>query len=448
MTDQVNTREIVLEMLLEVIDGDKYSHTVLNQCLRKHQTLSKQERAFTSHLFIGTVKRYLTLDYVINQYASLPVKKMKPFIRNLLRMSVYQLMYMEQIPVSAVCNEAVKLAKKRSFGKLSGFVNGILRTISRSLKEITYPDPVGTTAEYLEVVYSTPKWLVEELLAEYSYATVETMLAASLKEKETTIRCNMRLVAPKELKTMLEQEGVTVQESDYLPYAFQIKDYDYLEKLEPFRKGCFTVQDVSSMLVCEVAGITEQDFLIDVCAAPGGKALHAAQTADQVLARDLTEYKIKLIEENRIRMGFQNVTAQVWDATVPDESLVGRADVVIADLPCSGLGVLGKKADLKYKLTQNQHKELIELQRLILDKVEKYVKPGGILIYSTCTIYRGENEENRSWFLEHYPYSPEAIDSRLPELLHTETTKEGYLQLLQGIQNTDGFFIAKFRKQS
>ncbi len=448
MTDPWNTREIVLDMLLEVIEGGKFSHTVLNQYLRKHQALSKQDRAFISYIFTGTVKSYLTLDYVINSYASLPVKKMKPFIRNLLRMSVYQLMYMEQVPVSAVCNEAVKLAKKRSFTKLSGFVNGILRTIARNKEAIVYPDPVTSPTDFLEIAYSTPKWLVEELLKTYSYTEVESMLAATLKEKETTIRCNTRRATPEELRALLLQEGVSVTESDYLPYAFVIRDYDFLEKLDTFHKGYFTVQDVSSMLVCEVAGVNKEDFVIDVCAAPGGKALHAAQTAGKVLARDLTEYKIKLIEENISRMGFTNVTAQVWDATVPDESLAGQADVVIADLPCSGLGVFGKKADLKYKLTQSQHKELVELQRVILDKAEKYVKPGGVLIYSTCTVLRGENEGNRNWFLQNYSYMPESLDPRLPEVLHSQTTKEGYLQLLQGVHNTDGFFIAKFRKKS
>ncbi len=447
MTDQINTRELVLNMLLEVIEGDKFSHTVLNQCLRKHQALSKQERAFISHLFIGTVKRYLTLDYIIDSYASLPVKRMKPFIRNLLRMSVYQLLYMNQIPVSAICNEAVMLAKKRSFASLSGFVNGILRNIARNSHDITYPDPVAAPTDFLTTVYSIPKWLVEELLTVYPYATVEAMLAATLKEKETTIRCNTKLVAPKELQSLLEQEGVRVTPSIYLPYAFQIENYDYLEKLDTFRKGYFTIQDVSSMLVCEVAKFSEEDFVVDVCAAPGGKALHAAQTARRVLARDLTDYKIKLIEENISRMGFTNVTVQVWDATVADEGLEGLADVVIADLPCSGLGVIGKKADLKYKLTQSQHKELVALQRVILDKAEKYVKPGGILIYSTCTVLRGENEENRDWFLKHYPYIPESLDPQLPQLLHTETSRNGYLQLVQGVHNMDGFFIAKFRKK-
>jgi 16S rRNA (cytosine967-C5)-methyltransferase len=279
---------------------------------------------------------------------------MKPLIRNLLRMSVYQIMYMDQVPVSAVCNEAVKLAKKRGFTKLSGFVNGVLRNIARSTGSIQYPDKQKDLVVYLEVTYSFPKWLVTELLKQYDFDTVEKMMEATLKEKETTIRCNTKKATPMQLKQQLESEGVIIEESEYLNYAFKIKDYDYIEKLETFRQGLFTVQDVSSMLVCDAAGIKENDFVVDVCAAPGGKALHAAQKAKLVSARDLTEYKVKLIDENIIRMGFDNVESKVWDATNLDEEVINRADIVICDLPCSGLGVIGKKIDIKYKLTQNQ----------------------------------------------------------------------------------------------
>jgi 16S rRNA (cytosine967-C5)-methyltransferase len=447
VTNQTDTREIVLDMLLEVLEGDKYSHTVLNQTLKKYQQLEKQERAFIARIFQGTVKRCLTLDYIIDQHASLPVRKMKPLIRNLLRMSVYQLMYMDQVPVSAVCNEAVKLAKKRSFTKLSGFVNAILRGIARAGKDIVFPDPNSSPVDYLMVVSSTPKWLVEELLSQYPYSTVETMLTASLNEKETTIRCNKTKLTPEELKRKLVQEGVTVEASEYLDYAFKIRDYDYLDKLEAFRDGLFAIQDVSSMLVNEAADIHPDDYVIDVCSAPGGKALHAAEKAGKVSARDLTEYKTKLIMDNIKRLGNTNVEVKVWDATVLDQDSMEAADVVIADLPCSGLGVLGKKSDIKYKLTQNQHKELIELQRIILDKVSKYVKKGGILIFSTCTVYQGENMGNRSWFLENYDFQAESLDQYLPKTLCSQTTKDGYLQLIQGIHNTDGFFIARFRKK-
>ncbi len=444
---QSNTREIVLEMLLEVVEGNKYSHTVLNQTLKRHQQLEKQERAFISRLFHGTVKHYLTLDYIINLHASLPVARMKPLIRNLLRLSVYQIIYMEAVPIPAVCNEAVNLAKKRGFTKLSGFVNAVLRNIARNKEDINYPDPVRSPEAYLEITYSTPAWLVSELLSQYPFGTVEAMLAASLKEKETTVRCNLTKLSPGELKTMLEQEGVTVEDSKYLGYAFTLRDYDYLEKLESFCSGCFTVQDVSSMLVGEVSGVKAEDYVVDVCSAPGGKALHIAQTAGRVSARDLTEYKINLIRENINRLGADNVETKVWDATVLDTELLARADLVIADLPCSGLGVLGKKSDIKYKLTQNQHKELVELQRIILDKAQQYVKTGGCLIFSTCTVNKEENLGNREWFLQNYEFEAVGFNELLPEQLQCETAEKGYLQMIQGIHNTDGFFISKYRKK-
>lgn len=448
MTVKKDAREIVLDMLLEVIEQDKYSHTVLNHTLKSCQQLEKQERAFISRLFTGTVKTYLTLDYIIDQFSTLPVKRMKPLIRNLLRLGAYQILYMDQIPDSAACNEAVKLAKKRGFTKLSGFVNGILRSLVRNRDAIRFPDKREQPQEYLSVVYSCPKWLVCQLLRQYTFDETERMLAASLKEKETTIRCNTKRISTEELKRVLQKEGMTVENSEYLDYAFKIKDYDYLEKHPSFIQGFFTVQDVSSMLVCEAAGISQDSYVIDVCAAPGGKALHAAEKAYKVSARDLTDYKVSLINESIRRLGLTNVETKVWDAAVTDKEAIKAADVVIADLPCSGLGVLGKKSDIKYKLTQKQQNDLVLLQRRILGVVQEYVKEGGVLIYSTCTVNKQENQENREWFLEHFDFQAESLDGCLPKQLQSKTTKDGYLQLLQGIHDTDGFFIAKFRRKT
>ncbi len=447
MTKERNGREIVLDMLLQVIDGEEFSHRVLGRALKNYQDRNKQERAFISRLFTGSVKHYLTLDYIIEQFSSLPVRKMKPLIRNLLRLSVYQLIYMESIPASAICNEAVKLTKKRGFSNLSGFVNGNLRSIARMKDTIKYPDKAKDIDEYLHIRYSTPKWLVTMLLDQYTTEQVEAMLEASLKEKEITIRCNRIKTTPKELEDILIGEGIRVMAHPYLEEAFVICDIDYLEGYKSFNDGLFTVQDVSSMLVSEASGAGKEDFVVDVCAAPGGKALHIAERAERVSARDLTEYKIKLINENILRMGANNIETKVWDATVTDSDIINKADVVIADLPCSGLGVIGKKYDIKYKLTQNQQKELVELQRIILKVVSEYVKPGGILIYSTCTVNRQENIENMEWFLANHDFTADSLDSYLPDILHSDTSRVGYLQLLQGIHPTDGFFICRMRKR-
>lgn len=446
-TDQKNEREIVLDMLLKVIEGDEFSHTVLSNTLRQYQVRSKHERAFISRLFAGTIKHYITLDYIIEQFSTVPVRKMKPVIRNLLRLSVYQLKFMDKIPASAVCNEAVKLAKKRGFGGLSGFVNANLRNITRQ-KEVQYPDKAKNFNKYVSIRYSVPQWLADMIISQYGPDQAETMFEASLREKDITIRCNRMKTTPDELSKLLKDEGITVTEHPYLKEAFIIKDFDHLEGLDAFKSGLFTIQDVSSMLVSEVAGAQKSDFVIDVCAAPGGKTLHIAEKAGQVSARDLTEYKVGLIDENIRRMGLNNIETKVWDALVTDSDVVERADIVIADLPCSGLGVLGKKYDIKYKLTQNQQKDLVILQRKIMDVVCKYVKPGGVLIYSTCTVNKEENINNMKWFMEnHDEFLAESLNDYLPKELHSDTTKNGYLQLLQGIHPTDGFFICKLRKR-
>ena len=448
MTTNNKGREIVLDMLLQVIEGEEFAHRVLRRTLKAHQDKPKQERAFITRLFVGTMKHYLTLDYIIEQFSSLPVKKMKPFIRNLLRMSVYQLMYMDSIPDSAVCNEAVKLAKKRGFGKLSGFVNGNLRNIARARADIHYPDKDTDLNRYLSISYSVPSWLVTMLLEQYKPQEVEKILEASLRENEITIRCNCIKTTPDKLEELLIGEGVTVIRHPYLKEAFIIKDFDYLEGFSTFRDGLFIIQDVSSMLVSVVANAKEDDFVVDVCAAPGGKALHIAEKCKKVSARDLTEYKINLINENIRRMGIENIHTKVWDANITDPEILGKADIVIADLPCSGLGVLGKKYDIKYKMTEKQQDDLVKLQRNILHVVSEYVKPGGILIYSTCTINHKENIGNMEWFLDNHNFKPDSLNNYLPAQLHSDTSKAGYLQLLQGIHPTDGFFICRMRKES
>ena len=443
---KINEREIVLDMLLEIIEAGKFSHTVLNQTLSRYQDLKKQERSFITRLVTGTVERYITLDYRINAVASLPVNKMKPLIRNLLRLSVYQLIYMDNIPDSAVCNEAVKLAKKRKFVKLSGFVNAILREIIRTKENFKLPDKDKNPVLYLSVAYSTPEWLVKSLLDQYDMDTVEKILSASLEISKTSIRCNLAKVSPSQLKKELIHEGISVYDSEYLDYSFYISDYDHLEGIDAFRQGHFVVQDISSQLVSHVAGIKNDDYVIDVCAAPGGKALHASLSANHVLARDLSEYKVDLINDNIKRLDVTNVETQVWDATVLDSSLMGKADLVIADLPCSGIGVMGKKVDIKYKMTHFQQIELVELQRKILTIVQNYVKPGGTLIYSTCTINNDENLANMNWFLQNFDFEAVSLDSHLPEGLRNQDTSRGYIQLLQGVHGTDGFFIGKMKK--
>ncbi|MBP3462325.1 MAG: 16S rRNA (cytosine(967)-C(5))-methyltransferase RsmB, partial [Tyzzerella sp.] len=427
------TRELVLGVLLEVTRDGEYSHISLRNVLTKYQYLDKRDRAFITRVVEGTLEHMIEIDYIINQFSKVKVNKMKPVIRNILRSTVYQLKYMDSVPNSAACNEAVKLATKKGFASLKGFVNGVLRNIERNLDNITYPDEANLL-EYLSVEYSMPEWILQKWLAQYDRATVETMLADFQMERPTTIRVNRNVMTKNELIESLENQGVHVENHPYLSDALWITSYDYLADLDSFQKGAFHVQDISSMLVAHLANPQEGDTVIDVCAAPGGKSLHMAELlrgTGHVEARDLTDYKVNLIRENIERSGMKNIEAVCQDATVFDEESVEKADIVVADLPCSGLGVLGKKTDLKYKMTEQTQKDLVALQREILSKVKSYVKPGGTLIYSTCTIHEAENMGNVDWFLaENKEFELASVKEDLCEELSRNVVNEGCLQLL------------------
>ncbi|MCI8557279.1 MAG: 16S rRNA (cytosine(967)-C(5))-methyltransferase RsmB [Lachnospiraceae bacterium] len=448
MTEAPDCRELALGILMEVTRQEEYSHIAIRNVLEKYQYLGKQERAFLTRLTEGTLEWMIHLDYIINQFSSVKINKMKPVIRNLLRMSVYQLKFMDSVPASAVCNEAVKLAGRKGFKNLKGFVNGVLRNIARNLLRISYPNQTDTSS-YLSVMYSMPEWILEDWLTVYGAETTERMLRAFLEKEPLSIRPNLEKISPEELQSRLEQQGIKASKALWPDYALRIEHYNYLGAIPEFRMGLFQVQDVSSMLAVEAAAPKEGDVCIDVCAAPGGKSLHLAEKlhgTGRVEARDLTEYKADLIRQNGERSGVKNLWIRQWDACICHEESLGAADVVLADLPCSGLGVLGKKTDLKYRMTREQQEELALLQRQILGVVQAYVKPGGTLIYSTCTINPQENEENADWFLKHFPFEAVPLKDCLPKEVINEEALKGRIQLLPGIHGCDGFFIAKFRR--
>ncbi len=449
MAEKINEREIVLDLLLDMEKNNSYTHLLLRTVLKKYQFIDKKSRAFITKLLEGTTENRIRLDYILDQFSKTKMKKCRPLVRNLLRMSVYQICYLDHIPDSAVCNEAVRLAKKRGFSSLSGFINGVLRNISRNKESISFPDEKENPVFALSIRYSMPEWIIKMWLLEYSYDTVEKMLASTLEERGTVVRVNEQRTTREDLKEQLKKE-MEVEDGVYLSSALILRQYDYLQKSQAFLDGKFQVQDESSMLVSIIANPKRDDFIIDVCAAPGGKSLHMAELLEEtgrVLARDLTEEKVELIEENRERMGYQNIETEVFDALVLDKSLIGKADIVIADLPCSGLGVMAKKNDLKYRMTRETISELAALQREILEVVSQYVKPGGTLIYSTCTVTREENIENYRWIEERLGFLPNDFSLRLPDKLRAETAREGYLQLLPGIHSCDGFFISSFQKR-
>ena len=409
MTNTINEREIALDVLMEINEREQYIHVLLNDALRKYQYLEKNERAFITRLVKGTMERRMTLDYVINQVSSVRVNKMKPLIRNLMRMSVYQMMYMEQVPVSAVCNEAVKLAKKRHFTNLSGFVNGVLRNISRQLPAMELPDDYS-------VRYSVPQELADMLKASYGEETMKLILESFLKDSKVSAVVNTIKITRTELMERLTAQGIEVTDAPYVENAFIMSDYNYLEEIPEFIDGMFQIQDISSMLAGMIASPSKDSTVIDVCAAPGGKSIFAAlmmEGTGHVISRDVSEKKTGQIEENVQRLGLGNISVETADALEHNLADEETADMLLADIPCSGLGIIGRKPDIKYNVSREKLDGIVRLQRDILDSVCSYVKHGGYLVYSTCTLNPKENEENVRYIMEK-GFAPVDINDLLP----------------------------------
>ena len=447
-----NTREIILDCLSEMEKGSVFCNVLIRQVLGKYDYLPPQEKAFIKRVTEGTVERRIELDYIIDQFSSVPVPKMKPFIRQLLRMSVYQLFYMDAVPDSAVCNEAVRLAQKRHFQSLKGFVNGVLRNIARNREKIAYPDREKDWARAVSVRYSMPEFLVKLWGTDYGRERAEGMCRALLEVKPVSLRISEELSPERqeEIAAAWRTKGLQCERHPWLPYAWRCRNVDGVQRLPGFAEGYVTVQDVSSMLVTQCAGIEPGDFVLDVCAAPGGKSLHAScklRGSGQVEARDVSEEKADLLRENTERTKAANVRVKVHDARVFDSGMEGKADVLYLDLPCSGLGILGKKRDIKYHVSEESLASLVGLQREIIENCWRYVKPGGILLYSTCTVHRAENEEQVEWMCESFPLVPESLNPYLPEALICDEAGRGMLQLVPGVHDCDGFFLARLRRE-
>ncbi len=475
-----NEREIALEILMRMDSEGAYPHSLLRDVLDRYDYLLPQQKARIKQMTEGVTERRITLDHILNQYSSLPVPKMKPLIRSLLRLSAYQILYMDQIPDSAAVNEAVLLAEKRNFGSLKSFVNGILRRLATEKDNLPLPKEEESflflgdkekeqewtkkqrksvsaeAASYLSVTYSMPLHLCGMWLKTYGYGKTKQILEAFLQVRPVTIRVDDRVEDVASLYEQMKQESdgrLEIKPHRLLPYAAELLHTDNLRYLYGYEEGAFTVQDVSSMLVTEIAELRKGDRVIDVCSAPGGKALHAAGRlhhlgGGEVVARDLSDAKCQRILENVSRMQLEDtITVQKWDATVFDPDLEEEADVLFCDLPCSGLGIIGRKTDIKYGVTPESMASLVELQQQILSTVWRYVKVGGTLIYSTCTIHAEENEKQLQWILENLPFEAVSIKELLPlELQQEKTTDQGYLQLLPGTYDTDGFFLARLRR--
>lgn len=452
MSETVNTREIVMNILLEVTRDGKELNQAAGDWLAKYQYIDARDRHFISRLSKATLEHMLWIDKILNAYSSVKVNKMKPVIRTILRMGVCQMLYMDGVPDHAICNESVNLAVRKGFKGLKGFVNGVLRSVMRKkdvLDELI-PDQDKDPSGYISIKYSLPLWLTDMWLQMYGMEKTEKMAVAFGQDVDTTLRINTVKAAPSDMKKQLEKAGIKVEMHPYTDQVLKISGYDYLPEVTGFSEGCFWVQDVSSVLSGLCIDIKPGMKVLDLCGAPGGKSLNAAAlmgNQGQIICRDVSPYKIDRIQENIDRTGLDCIEAGCGDATVPDESLFECMDVVIADVPCSGLGVIGKKTDIKYNMTPEKIQSLVTLQREILDVAWRYLKPGGVLLFSTCTVNQAENEAQVQWMTEYLPLKTESLNAYLPEMLHSPETASGRLQLMPGCHESDGFFMARLRRE-
>lgn len=437
-------RMLALDSVLEYDRTGQKLDAIIHAKLNQNPQLEPSQRRFYIRLTQGTVENRIRLDYRIAAYSDTPLKKIRPVLLWILRLGAYQIEAMDGTPESAIVNEAVKMAEKRGFGRLKGFVNAVLRNMIRYPEKVNWPEE-DEPVQYISVMYSVPVYLAEKFIRNCGFEKTKEIFTSFAADKPPAIHIKTTDNDVRKTVESLRAEGARIQEAPWPANAFYLPEHPELSTLSAFREGKFFVQDISSQLAVHAAGIRPGDGILDVCAAPGGKSLLAADLlggTGRVVSRDVSGNRVKTLRENIDRMGFSNITAEEKDALAYDEESRGKFDIVLVDAPCTGYGVIGRKPDIKYTASAQKEEELAALQRRILHNAASYVRPGGTLVYSTCTISEKENEENAEWFLKEHDFTGLPLDDRLPDGLGCPGS---CLQLLPDGDH-DGFFIACFRR--
>lgn len=434
-----SARETALDCLLAGEKQGAWSDGYLKNAIRQNG-LSGREAGLCTRLVYGVLQNRMLLDWHIGRRSSVPVEKMEPAVRGALRLGLYQLLFLDRVPAHAAVNESVALAKGKSRNpRAAGLVNAVLRTVDKERgSELPQPEALSTR-------YSHPEWLVEEFSRTLPQDEVEALLAADNAPVPTVAQVNTLKTSAAELAAELTAAGVTVTPHPWLPGCLELAETGNLEELPAFREGKLYIQDAAARLAVLAAAPQPGMRVLDACAAPGGKSFAAAiamEDMGEIVSNDIYPHKQKLIEAGAARLGLSNIKAGVADAKTFDPALEKRFDLVISDVPCSGLGIIRKKPDIRYK-DPGPLEGLPQVQKAILQNVSRYVKPGGILLYATCTLLRRENEDVVGQFLlDHSDYALETFVLPGPV-----GGTEGMLTLWPHRHGTDGFFIAKLRRK-
>src|SRR5690554_634300 len=443
----VPARESAVNILLEIENEGSFSNKLLQEKIHKDADI--KEANLTRELVYGVLENKRYIDSVISKQSSLRLKKIDPIVLQILRIGVYQLLYLDRIPESASVNESVNLAKKYSNKGAIGFVNGVLRSITRDKEKFKLKmDKIED--DDLSKSLSYPDYLVKLWEDQLGKDLARNLLMVSNSKAELNIRVNTLKTSINVLMDRLKDKGYKVRKGEYSKDCIIVENPSGITSVNEFSLGFFTIQDESSMLVTEALNPVEGSFILDMCAAPGGKVTHIAQHINdrgKILARDLNEGKINLIKENLLRLGIKSVKTEIYDAFKKDVDLFEKVDFLLLDAPCSGFGLIRRKPDIKWNRSVDEIGSLINIQERMLDIAAGYVKDRGTLVYSTCTINDDENLKQVKNFLRKHPNF-----TLQPFTLHgktiNESQKEGYLQLLPSIHGTDGFFIAKMIKNN
>lgn len=421
--------EIILENLIEIIYEDEKSTDLINQISKKISDI-----AYITKVTYGVLENKIYLDYMISKLSKVKLKKIEKSVLVILEIGIYNLYFLNKKNY-AIVNELVELTKKKN-KRAQGFVNGILRNFIRNEKDISKikePDDYKS----LSIMYSTPLEILEYLKKSYSYEYIKDFLRAINSESNLSIRINKTKADKKSIKKVLESKGYEIEESKISSNALRIKNSSGLVSLDEFKNGFFTIQSEASIKTVEVMDPKEESLVLDLCAAPGTKTSYIGEYTNnnaKIIANDISKNKNYLIQENINRLGLKNISITNYDASILVNDFLDKFDYVLCDLPCSGLGVMGRKPEIRYNRSIEDIESLAKLQKEILDKAVSYLKTGGILVYSTCTLGNLENIDNFSY-----------LEQR-DELEKIQINGKDYLEYENFKDKTDGFFMAKFKK--
>jgi 16S rRNA (cytosine967-C5)-methyltransferase len=440
----LNARETATKAIYKINYEGSYTNIVLQEALN---SCIKVDKAFVANIIYGTVKNQIYIDWIISKSSQADFEKTDKWILSILRISVYQLYFMDRVPESAVCNEAVKLAKQYAGNSIGSFVNAVLRGITRNKEEYKNID-IKNSIKNISVTYSYPKWLVKLWVEQFGEEKAREFCSSLNKNAQLSIRTNTIKCDREKLKNLLIDKGINIIDGLYHEEAIIIDDTIDVTTMDEYKKGFFVIQDESSMFVSKILDPDQGDCVLDMCCAPAGKTTHMAALMNnkgKIIARDISEMKIENSKKTAKRLGINNIDFQVGDALELDKDFIGSFDKVLVDAPCSGFGVIRRKPDVKFNRKAEQIEEIFNIQRGILDNAALYVKKGGYLLYSTCTLNLKENEENVKYFLENHNFELENLEKYLPKSLEM-CINNNMLTLNPSITKTDGFFIAKFKK--